>query len=154
MGLRFAMTRYLQQTSSPSESSAAQRSSELGRRNFLYNFGNGVGALALTSLLQRDGCLTAAESGGLSLRPSHVPGTAKSCIFMFMSGAPSQMDTFDPKPELNKLHGKPVTRIYGSREKRMYVACPFNFQKHGESGIDVSDIFPQLANCVDDMAVI
>ena len=148
------MTGHLQRTGSSAACSSEQLSRTLDRRNLLYNFGNGIGALALTSLLQRDGCLSAAEPGVLSPRPAHVAGKAKSCIFMFMSGAPSQMDTFDPKPELNKLHGQPVTRVYGSLEKRMYVACPFSFQKHGESGIEVSDIFPRLAKCVDDMAVI
>ena len=126
----------------------------LPRRDCLYNFGSGVGALALTDLLRRDGGVSAAESGVLAPRSGHLPGKAKSCIFLFMSGAPSQMDTFDPKPDLNRLHGQPVTRVYGSLEKRMYVACPFSFQKHGESGIEVSDIFPRISKCVDDMAVI
>ncbi len=148
------MIEYPQQTNSRMELSVADSCMEPDRRNFLYNFGHGVGALALTSLLQRDGCLSAAESGVLTPRPGHAEGKAKACIFMFMAGAPSQMDTFDPKPKLNKLHGQPVTRVYGSLEKRMYVACPFSFQKHGESGIEVSDLFPQLAKCVDDMAVI
>lgn len=144
------MTRHVQ----PMKQSTDQGGVEFDRRNLLYSFGNGVGALALTSLLQRDGRLNAAESGVLSPRPAHIPSKAKSCIFLFMSGAPSQMDTFDPKPELNKLHGQPVTRVYGSLEKRMYVACPFGFEKHGESGVEVSDIFPRLAKCVDDMAII
>jgi hypothetical protein len=144
----------MKQQQIPSATLTAQCSHGLDRRNLLYNFGNGVGALALTSLLQRDGVVEADDSGVLSARSGHLPGKAKSCIFLFMSGAPSQMDTFDPKPELNRLHGQPVTRIYGSLAKRMYVASPFTFQKHGESGIEVSDIFPRLAKCVDDMAII
>lgn len=138
------------------------RLGELGRRDLLFRFGSGIGGLALSSLLQRDGGLKAFESraepattpGAPSSKPPHFPRKAKACIFMFMNGAPSQMDTFDPKPALNKYHGQPVTRVYGSLEKRMYVASPFQFNKYGQSGIEVSEIFPQLAQCVDDMAIV
>ena len=128
----------------------------IGRRDALYRFGNGLGALALSSLLRDDGWSSQAlgDASVLAPKPSHQAPRAKSCIFLFMAGAPSQMDTFDPKPKLNQLHGQPVTRVYGSLEKRMYVACPFKFSKHGESGIEVSEVFPKLAGCVDDMAVI
>ncbi|MEO2047796.1 MAG: DUF1501 domain-containing protein [Pirellulales bacterium] len=129
----------------------------LNRRHFLYDFGSGIGSLALASLLRNDDRSHAAESqpsGALAPKATHFPAKAKSCIFLFMAGAPSQMDTFDPKPALNKLHGQPVTRVYGSLEKRMYVASPFRFKKHGESGIEVSELFPNLAKCVDDMAII
>ena len=135
---------------------------EMDRRNCLFRFGTGLGSLALSSMLQRDGCLSAEDSepvpvsGGnpLAPKPSHFPAKAKSCIFLFMAGAPSQMDTFDPKPELNKYHGKPVTRVYGSLEKRIYVGSPFKFAKQGKSGIEVSEILLNLAECVDDMAVL
>jgi hypothetical protein len=127
----------------------------LGRRDFLFRFGRGVGSLALTSLLYRDEYLHAeTPADPLAPKPPHFPAKAKSCIFLFMYGAPSQMDTFDPKPALAKYHGTPVTRVYGTLEKRIYVGSPFQFAKHGEAGIEVSDIFPHLATCVDDMAVI
>lgn len=133
----------------------------LGRRDFLFRFGSGVGSLALSSLLQQDGSLRAANGttqltdNPLAPKPPHRSGPrAKSCIFLFMAGAPSHMDTFDPKPALDKYHGKPVTRVYSSLEKRIYVGCPFKFSRHGASGTEVSDLFPNLAKCVDDMAII
>jgi len=151
------MTRHTCPNNTPRQRPAALTSQRVGRRDFLYGTSTGVGALALTSMLQRDGLLASTESNtssGLAPRSAHLPARAKSCIFLFMAGAPSQMDTFDPKPKLNKLHGQPVTRVYGSLEKRMYVACPFKFRKYGESGIEVSEIFPNLAKCVDDMAIL
>mgnify|MGYP000844847489 FL=1 len=128
----------------------------LGRRDFLFRFGRGVGSLALSSLLFKDKSI-AAVSGPkdpLVARPPHFESRAKSCIFLFMEGAPSQMDTFDPKPALNEFHGTPVNRIYGSMEKRLYVRSPFKFQRYGQSGMEVSEIFPHLSTCVDDLAVV
>src|SRR3954454_6560088 len=92
------------------------RLGEIGRRDLLYRFGKGLGSAALSSLLLEDG-LFAAESKNadpLAPKPPHFPAKAKSCIFLFMSGAPGQMDTFDPKPKLAELHGKPIVRKYGS----------------------------------------
>ncbi len=133
------------------------RLGELGRRDLLYRFGTGLGSLALSSLLHRDGLLAAADpqiEDPLAVKPSHFEAKAKSCIFLFMSGAPSQMDTFDPKPKLNELHGKPILRKYGGLEKRIYVGSSFKFAKHGKSGMEISDIFPHLATCADDIAVV
>ena len=128
----------------------------LGRREFVYRLGKGLGSVALSSMLYQDGMLAASNTGvnPLAPKPPHLPGKAKSCIFLFMFGAPSQMDTFDPKPALDRFHGTPVTRIYGSLEKRIYVGSPFKFARHGKSGIEVSEIFPHLSTCVDDMAVV
>ena len=128
----------------------------LGRREFVYRLGKGLGSVALSSLLYQDGLMAASQTGGnpLAPKPPHLPGKAKSCIFLFMFGAPSQMDTFDPKPALARYHGTPVTRIYGSLEKRLYVGSPFKFARHGKCGTEVSEIFPHLATCVDDMAVV
>ena len=132
------------------------RLGELGRRDFLFRFGRGLGSLALSSLLYQDGYLSASESVQDPLAPKkpHFAAKAKSIIFLFMQGAPSQMDTFDPKPALDKYHGTPVTRQYGSMEKRIYVGSPFKFAKHGQCGMEVSEIFPHLATCVDDIAVV
>src|SRR5690348_8280124 len=114
------------------------RLGDLGRRDFLFRFGRGVGSLALTSLLYGDQYLRAeATADPLAPKPPHFPAKAKSCIFLFMYGAPSQMDTFDPKPALAKYHGTPVTRVYGTLEKRIYVGSPFQFSRHGEAGIEV-----------------
>ena len=130
---------------------------EMGRRDFLYRFGSGLGSIALTDALCKDGHLSATDQLGvnpLASKSPHFVPRAKACIFLFMAGAPSQMDTFDPKPALNRLHGKPVTRIYGSYEKRLFVGSPFKFSRHGQAGIEVSEIFPQLASCVDEMAIV
>ena len=133
-------------------------SRELDRRDCLFRLGSGLGAMALSSMLHQDGTLSAAQVSAnerpLEPKPPHFSRPAKSCIFLFMSGAPSQMDTFDPKPELDKYHGKPITRIYGSLEKRLYVGSPFKFSRHGQAGVDVSEIFPHLAQCVDDLAIV
>ena len=79
----------------------------LGRREFVYRLGKGLGSVALSSLLYQDGLMAASQTGGnpLAPKPPHLPGKAKSCIFLFMFGAPSQMDTFDPKPALDRYHG-------------------------------------------------
>jgi len=132
------------------------RLGELGRRDFLFRFGKGLGSMALTSLLHTDGWLQANGIQGDPLAPKvpHFPAKAKSCIFLFMSGAPGQMDTFDPKPKLAELHGKPIVRKYGSLEKRIYVASPFKFARHGKCGMEISEIFPHLATCADDIAVV
>ena len=132
------------------------RLGEIGRRDFVYRFGKGLGSLALTSLLFSDGRLGAAARAENPLLPKkpHFTPKAKSCIFMFMQGAPSQMDTFDPKPKLNELHGKPILRKYGSLEKRMYVGSPFEFKRHGQSGVEMSDMFTELGTCADDIAVV
>ena len=128
----------------------------LGRRDFLFRFGRGLGSLALSSLLFQDNLRGARGRLEDPLIPKapHFQSKAKSCIFLFMEGAPSQMDTFDPKPALDKYHGTPITRIYGSMQKRIYVGSPFKFAKHGQCGMEVSDIFPHLSTCVDDMAVV
>ena len=140
------------------ESDLGLLTGELRRRDCLFRFGSGLGSMALSSMLYQDGWLSAAETPSdqqsLLPKPPHFPSTTKSCIFLFMAGAPSQMDTFDPKPELDKYHGKPITRDYGGLEKRIYVGTPFQFSRHGQSGIDVSEIFPQLAQCVDELAIV
>ena len=132
----------------------------LGRREFLYRFGSGLGSVALTSLLAEEGLAATSDTVAalppdpLAPKDPHHAPRAKSVIFLFMAGAPSQMDTFDPKPALDRYHGKPITRIYGSLEKRLYVGCPFKFKRHGESGMEISEIFPHLAECADDLAVV
>ncbi|MFN0171941.1 MAG: DUF1501 domain-containing protein [Bryobacteraceae bacterium] len=130
-------------------------SSGFARRDFLYRFGQGLGSVALSSLLAGDGLMgEVAPENPLAPRQGHHAAKAKSCIFLFMSGAPGQMDTFDPKPKLAELHGKPITRKYGSLEKRIYVASPFKFARHGKSGMEISEIFPHLAKRADDIAVV
>ena len=132
------------------------RSGDVGRRDFLFRMGRGIGGTALSYMLARDGLLAKGIPAGnpLAAKAPHFAPKAKACIFLFMAGAPSQMDTFDPKPILAKYHGTPITRIYGSLEKRIYVGSPFKFAKHGQCGMEVSEIFPHLSTCVDDIAVV
>jgi hypothetical protein len=85
-------------------------SSLLGRRDWLRHVGGGLGSVALTSLLARDGLLYAeptAVSNPLAPRPPHFPARAKAIIYLFMHGGPSHVDIFDPKPALTKLDGQP-----------------------------------------------
>src|SRR5438046_5579263 len=85
------------------------RLGEIGRRDFRFRLGVGIGGVALSSLLHQDGLLADATSGHpLMAKLPHRPAKAKSCIFLFMAGGPSQMDTFDPKTQLTKYHGTPA----------------------------------------------
>ncbi len=133
------------------------RLGELGRRDFLFRVGGGLGTVALSSMLHQDGFLSAkALDDPLAPKTPHLPTTAKSCIFIFALGAPSQMDTFDPKPELIKQHGKPHVYVsgQGGTVHRNFVGSPFKFAKYGRSGMEISEIFPHLATCADDLAVV
>ena len=94
-------------------------------------------------------------------KPPHFPAKAKSVIWCFIDGGPSHIDLFDPKPELNKLAGKPLpdsfTKPVTAMGKTAYtplLASQRKFKQHGQSGIWVSDWYPEIATCVDDMAVI
>ena len=134
----------------------------MSRRQWLVQGGLGFGGLALASLLDGDGAsLQAASSPNpLAERRPHFAAKAKSVIFLFMTGGPSQMETFDPKPTLNRLHGKPLPPSFGSvQTQRTDEDAPLlgtrrTFRKHGESGLEISDLFPHLATCADELAVI
>ncbi|HBM77690.1 MAG TPA: DUF1501 domain-containing protein [Verrucomicrobiales bacterium] len=129
------------------------------RRNFLQKAGLGCGSLALTKLLTEEGLLgqTAVESGSPVAGPGpHFAPKAKSVIWLFMPGSPSQVDTFDYKPELQKRNGEkligadPKTGFFTTDGK--ILASPFSWKQHGESATWVSEIFPNMAKHVDDMA--
>jgi hypothetical protein len=119
----------------------------LPRRDFLYGLGSSLGALALTDMLSTDAVAAAAQKNGpLSPKPPVHPAKAKAVIMLFMEGGPSQVDTFDPKPELNSLHLKESKRTEGlATGKRFYVGSPFKSRKVGDSGIDMSDQWVHLA---------
>src|SRR2546422_9321426 len=123
------------------------------RREFLWQMGAGFAGLALTALLDGDGFFTR-QAGAATIatnpllpRPSHFPGKAKSCIFLFMYGGPSQMDLFDYKPELQSRDGKTVDIEIrrGSIQKQTLLASKRTFSQHGQSGLWISDCFPHLA---------
>jgi hypothetical protein len=135
------------------------RSAFQDRRAFLRSAGAGFGTLALTALLAEDGQLLADGDPLAPRKPHHEP-TAKRVIFLFMSGGPSQVDTFDPKPDLTRLHGQPLPASFGpvktrrGVDKNKLLASKRTFTKHGQAGIEVSDWFPHLAKCVDDLCVL
>lgn len=120
------------------------------RRRFLQDAGLGFGSLALASLLHQD-----SAAGPLASKPPHFPGKVKSIIWLFMTGAPSQVDTWDYKPELQNRDGEalagadPKTGFFTTSGKCL--KSPFQWQQHGESGSWVSDLFPHLSQHVDKM---
>jgi hypothetical protein len=130
------------------------------RRQFLLQAGGGCGALALHWLLARDGHAAPAQKvvNPLAAKPPHFAAKAKRVIFLFMVGGPSHIDLFDPKPELTKQHGKPLPESFGrpisqfTKGDTPLLASTRAFKKHGQSGLDVSDLMPHLAECVDDIA--
>ena len=122
----------------------------------------GFGSLVLASLCNDDSSMASlGDTHPLGSRPAHqLPARARSVIFLFMAGGPSHLETFDPKPLLSQLHGRPRPAEFGEA-KYQFIAKDAKllgparkFQKHGQSGIEVSDLFPHLAQCVDDLAVI
>jgi hypothetical protein len=139
------------------------RSLPLDRRSFLRQAGCGFGALALAALWSQGelgSAALAAESAAndpLAPRPPHFGAKAKSVIFLYMDGGPSQIDTFDPKPRLNAEHGKPFAMKIEPTQFNNNGATfgsPWKFQQHGESGIPVSELFPHVARHVDKLAVV
>src|SRR3954466_5493696 len=131
----------------------------LTRRQMLQRCGMGMGALALGNLLAQSGFAQGAPGGAinpLAVKNPQFPGKAKRVIHLFMNGGPSQVDTFDPKPMLQKYAGKPLPTPNLKTERRTGAAfpSPYKFAKHGQSGIEVSEIFPHVATCVDDLCVI
>lgn len=125
------------------------------RRQFLSQAGGGFGALACASLLNSDKLL--AES---STPQTHFAPRAKQVIYLFMHGGPSHVDLFDPKPALTKYAGQPLPESFGEVMTRRKVAAnpllqPLKpFRKYGESGIEVSDFLPHIAECVDDLCIL
>lgn len=132
------------------------------RRNFLATSASGIGTLALASLFGEEGLLASESANPLSPRIAHFAPKAKNCICIYLEGAPSQIDLFDPKPKLNELHGKPlpdsmtknVRFAFIQKETAVLLGSPRKFAKHGQCGMDFSDYLPHLATCADDIAMI
>lgn len=129
------------------------------RRELLSRCGLGMGAMA-SAMLFSDRAIAGGENtpsrGPLSLKEPHFAPRAKHVIHFFLNGGPSQVDTFDPKPALAKYAGQDLGAANLATERRTGAAypSPFTFQRHGQSGIEVSSIFPHVASCIDDIAVI
>ena len=130
----------------------------LSRRTLLRSCGMGFGLLGLSAIeaLQRGGLSAASVEGMARTRQPHFAGRAKRVIHLFANGGASHVDTFDPKPLLTKLHGQPLHGAHLKTERPTGAAfrSPFQFAKHGRCGTEVSELFPNLAKCVDDMVVI
>ncbi len=122
------------------------------RRQSLFGLGTSLGTVAFNALLQADESAT----DPLAPRPQHLPAKARRCIFLMMEGGPSHIDTFDPKPALEKLHLREFSRSGEQKSamesgKRYYVRSPFQFKKAGDSGADIATNWEHLQNCVDDI---
>jgi hypothetical protein len=129
----------------------------------LLRLSNGFGAVALTALMtdrSYGGALESSAAGPLAPREGHYPARARSIIFLYMDGGPSQVDTYDPKPRLEKENGEPIkmkhppTQFIPHDTPPTVMASPFKFQRHGECGTPISEIFPHLATCVDDLTIV
>ncbi|MGI8785862.1 MAG: DUF1501 domain-containing protein [Acidobacteriota bacterium] len=137
------------------------RDSLLTRRELLCRCGMGLGTLALTNLLGQIGLLEAAQVSGASVNPltpkaPHFAPKAKRVLHLFMNGGPSHIDTFDPKPALHRYAGKPlpIENLKTERKTGAAFPSPFEFKNYGQSGIEVSELFPHIGSCIDDICVI
>ena len=129
------------------------------RREFVRDACCGFGGLALVSLLHEEEA-RAGSADPLAPKPPHLPAKARAVIFLFMAGGPSHLETFDPKPLLNQLNGQTRPKEFGEAKYQFVqsnaklLGTRRTFQKYGRSGTDVSDLFPETATCVDDLAVV
>ena len=143
------------------------------RRDFLLRSGMGMGALSLASFLGEStaflpdasaasasaasaSAFAPTDANPLTPRPPHFAAKAKRVIHFFLNGGPSHVDTFDPKPALARYAGKPLPTPNLRTERKTGAAfpSPFKFAPHGQSGLEISDIFPNVARCADDLAII
>lgn len=143
------------------------------RRRLLLNSANSVGMLALASLLKQDGLLAASPGdaeasltdGGtdpLTPRMPHFAPKAKSCIFIYLEGAPSQIDLFDQKPKLRELSGQKLPESFTEKvrfafiqkESATLLGSPREFRRYGQCGMELADLLPHIGSCADDIALI
>src|SRR5947209_5273781 len=124
------------------------------RRAFLGRCAGSLGALALAQIAQES---QAAEADPLAPKQPHPPGKAKAVICLFQHGGPSQMDLFDPKPELTKQNGRPhpdKLEAHFHTQQGKLLASPFKFSKAGKAGVELSELLPQTAGIVDDITLV
>ncbi len=131
------------------------------RREMLTRVGAGFGGVALSCLLAETQNASASVPTNLLPRNPHHPAKAKNVIWLFMDGGPSHIDLFDPKPTLNRLHGQPLPASFPRPMTAMNVTAntPLlgstrTFRRHGQAGVWISDLFPQIASCADDLCVV
>lgn len=137
------------------------RTPPTNRRDMLSKCASGFGALALSALGAERGFATdvGGEGPGFAGHGPHHEVRAKNVIFLYMDGGPSQIDTFDPKPMLDKYNGKDPGNLFQVEPTQFnnngkVLASPWKFKQYGESGIQVSELFPNVATCVDELAVV
>jgi Protein of unknown function (DUF1501) len=130
----------------------------LTRRAFLARYAGGLGSLALAHLLVGEGRAdVSAAPDPLAPKPPHHPARAKAVICLFQHGGPSQMDLFDPKPELTKHHGKPhpgPLEVHFHTQTGQLLASPYTFRKCGQSGMELSELLPHTARIADDITLV
>jgi hypothetical protein len=143
---------------------------DVTRRHFLKDCGIGLGKIALAGLLAENTLLgrsgsasaaTVAAANPMASRPPHFPGKAKAVIHLFMAGAPSHLDLFDPKPALTKMDGKPLPPSVTAGQRLAFIRADaavmgpqFQFAKHGQSGMEISEALPHLAKITDDICLV
>ncbi|MGV3484423.1 MAG: DUF1501 domain-containing protein [Planctomycetaceae bacterium] len=132
------------------------------RRQALQNTAVGFGGLALAAMLGQsssaaESSLPQAAANPLAAKPPHFPARAKRIVFLFMKGGPSHVDTFDPKPELDRLHGQAppfaLPKVTFAKQGNL-LKSPWKFRQYGQSGLPVSDLFPNVARHVDDLCIL
>jgi uncharacterized protein DUF1501 len=129
------------------------------RRGFLWELGGGFASLALVDLLSQQGFFgSTARAAENEVAKAHFAAKARHCIFLFMNGAPSQVDTFDPKPLLAKHDGQPYPgkQKFGSNNRPVgyLMKSSFRFDRHGDSGLEISELFPHTSKHADDLCVL
>jgi hypothetical protein len=133
------------------------------RRHFFKECGTGLGTMALASLMNESLFATAGEPtpSPLSPKPPHFAPKVKNIIYLFMAGAPSQLDLFDHKPQLQRYHGQAIPEeiIKGERfafikDTPKLLGSPYRFGRHGTAGTEVSELLPHIAGVVDEIAVV
>ncbi len=138
------------------------------RRDFLTTTASGLGMAAVGSMLTADGVLspasaaTAQPAGSAHVRPPHFEPKAKSCIFVFMAGAPSHIDLFDDKPVLKQRHGQPVPEsllenvrfAFINKKTALLQGSPWKFRKHGECGMPLGELLPHLGSVADELLLV
>ncbi len=127
------------------------------RREMLLQAANGFGAVALAALMSDASYGSVLTSHSAAEKTSAYPVRAKNIIFLYMDGGPSHMDTFDPKPLLEKEHGQPIkAKVQPTQFDNVgkVLKSPWKFKNHGKSGLPVSELFPYVAECVDDLCIV
>ncbi len=132
------------------------------RRAFFNTAASGIGGAALASLLAAESHAAPSPPDPLAPKPPHFPAKAKHCIFLFMAGAPSHIDLFDPKPKLNELHGQPLPKemtenvrfAFIKKETATLMGSARKYSRHGQCGMEFSDLLPKMATCADDLLMV